>query len=376
MTIKAIEISSLDTIHDLEEEWNALLQTAGMDSPFLAHEWFICCLRAYGQGKLPAVIIFREEDRLVGIAPCWRYQDRARGVTLRRLGFIQCLDTPYCDIIIDPDYRQAVVKLFAEIILRDGRGQSDIATFDSWSVQSPNLTQLKQFLQMDSAATFLETASLNPYVPLNGDWETFIGSKSQRFRKTYRNVVNRVRRLGNIQVDCLKCDLSGALLKDVFAVSERGWKHQQGLAMTNSQEVMNFFSRLATVSSERGWLMVWILRLDGAPIAMEFDLVQGGIVSALRSDFDEKYGEYSPGSYLEYEIMQNLFMGGFLEYNTGPGVNTYKLKWTDAAREYQRLHVFGRTVRGTLYRGIEGMLIPLLKRVRARCLTNSEPVVA
>ncbi|MEQ1656006.1 MAG: GNAT family N-acetyltransferase [Nitrospira sp.] len=376
MKIKTMEISSLDMIYGLEKEWNALLQATGMDSPFLAHEWFVSCLHAYGEGKVPAVITFREEDRLVGIAPCWRYQDRARGVNLRRVGFIRCLDTPYCDLIIEPGHRQAVVKLFAGIIFQDGQGQSDIATFDAWSVQSPNLTLIKQVFREEAVPIFLESASVNPYLPLEGDWEAFINSKSQRFRKTYRNVVNRVRRLGRIQVDCMKGDPSGDLLKDIFGVSERGWKHQQGLAMTNSQEAMRFFSRLTKVSSEKGWLMVWLLRLDGEPIAMEFDLVQGGVVSALRSDFDEKYGEHSPGSYLEYEIMQNLFMGGFAEYNTGPGVNAYKLKWTDAAREHQRLHVFGRTMRGRLYRAIEGTLIPMLKRVRTRWFSKCEPVVA
>jgi CelD/BcsL family acetyltransferase involved in cellulose biosynthesis len=122
--------------------------------------------------------------------------------------------------------------------------------------------------------------------------------------------------------------------------------------------------------------MVWLLVLDGAPIAMEYDLVHGDVVYALRADFDETFKEHSPGAYLEYEILKSLLESKIAEYNTGPGLNAYKAKLTETAREYVRLHLFGNTARGRWCQASETVLIPIIKRIRELCQGKPGEAVA
>jgi CelD/BcsL family acetyltransferase involved in cellulose biosynthesis len=376
MTLCVREIQQRDEFLALEKEWDALLECSGMSSPFLSHAWFQCCLEAYGGGKTPAIMTVLDGGRLVGVAPCWRYHDPMRGVPLRRLGFMTCPDTPFCDLIVAPERRSEVIRTFVNLFCREGKQGSDVVTFDLWWVQSPNFKEFHGQLKASSIVCHLERASQNPFVPLSGTWSGFMESKSQRFRKTYRNVTNRVQRLGNIEVICELNNDSGTVMDSVLAVSAKGWKHQEGLAITSSTEARRFFERLTDIGARKGWLMVWLLRLDGVPIAMEYDLVSGKTVYALRSDFDERYKEHSPGSYLEYEIMKRLLADGFVEYNTGPGLNAYKLKWTNTAREHVRMHLFGKTARGRWCQASETVFIPMIKRVKALCGGDHQGAVA
>ena len=376
MTFRVHDTQRLDEFLALEKEWDVLLENSGMACPFLSHAWFQCCLAAYGMDKTLAIITLRDGECLVGIAPCWRYHDTVRGLRLRRLGFIACPDTPFCDFIVVPERRHEVIQEFVKLFCIEGKEGSDVATFDLWSIQSPNYVAFQTQLEAASIVAHRESASQNPFVPLSGDWSGFMESKSQRFRKTYRNVTNRVQRLGKIEMACALKDDSGEVMQGVLAVSAKGWKHQEGLAITSTREATRFFGLLTEIVGRKGWLMVWILRLDGVPIAMEYDLVFGKTVYALRSDFDESHKEHSPGSYLEYEIMKSLFANGFLEYNTGPGLNAYKLKWTDTAREHVRLHLFGKTARGRWCQASEMVVIPMIKRVRQFCLRRYTQAVA
>ncbi|HWM76383.1 MAG TPA: GNAT family N-acetyltransferase, partial [Methylomirabilota bacterium] len=129
-----------------------------------------------------------------------------------------------------------------------------------------------------------------------------------------------------------------------------------------------FFSSLTERASRRGWLRVWILRLDGRAIATEYQLEAEGRVHALRADFDASLPEeLSPGSHLSYEILRTLFgREGVHEYDMGPGENPYKARWASGARETIQLRVFRRGLYGAMLHGLETQAVPALRRLLDR----------
>jgi CelD/BcsL family acetyltransferase involved in cellulose biosynthesis len=214
-------------------------------------------------------------------------------------------------------------------------------------------------------------SSMAPYLPIRGDWEGFLKTRSTRFRKTHRNIVNRVEKLKNVEMVCFQEDASGALLKHILAVSERSWKEREGIAISSGKEARQFFEALTDVAGKKGWLKVWLLTVDGTPVAMEYDLEYDGTVYALRADFDEAYKDASPGAYLEYMLVKKLFDEGYKEYNTGPGLNTYKLQWTDKMRTNVGLRVYNDNVKGFAVWALEHKLIPFLRRIREKVVVSS-----
>ena len=98
-----------------------------------------------------------------------------------------------------------------------------------------------------------------------------------------------------------------------------------------------FFAALTRRATARGWLALWTLRLDGRLVAMEYQLRHDGRVNALRADFDPALREVSPGSALNFAIARALFeRGGVHEYDMGPGLNDYKLRWATGNHEAVR----------------------------------------
>lgn len=344
------EITTLDELTAFEPEWATFLERIGLSFPFLAPEWFACGVAAYGEGKDLLILVVRDPSGIAGIAPLWRYRDDCHGVSVATIGFITLPDTPFVDFVVSPGKECEVLGTVFRHLWGERRRAWDILSFDQWAVDSPTFGAAAEILRAQRQPFSVDRSSLTPYIPIAGDWETFLHSRPARFRKTRRNISNRIAKLENVEIQCQRHDAMGSILKDVLCISERSWKHGAGIAISSRDDTRRFFEVITAEASHRGWLLVWVLKTDGVPIAMEYDLATDGRVYALRADFDQAYEDFSPGTYLEYQIVRSLFEGGFREYSTGPGLNAYKLHWTDHLRENAILRVYNGTVSGRLLR--------------------------
>jgi CelD/BcsL family acetyltransferase involved in cellulose biosynthesis len=110
------------------------------------------------------------------------------------------------------------------------------------------------------------------------------------------------------------------------------------------------------------------MRLDGKPVATEYQLEADGRVHALRADFDaEVPDELSPGTHLTAEIVRALFgRDSVYEYDMGPGDNEYKSRWASATHELGRLRVFRPGAYGTLLHTVEARVLAAVRRLRSQ----------
>jgi CelD/BcsL family acetyltransferase involved in cellulose biosynthesis len=190
---------------------------------------------------------------------------------------------------------------------------------------------------------------------LNGTWSDYFQSRSTRFRKTLRNVENRIKRLGAIRVDCYKGErLSAGDLQKLFDLSASSWKSAQGIAITSNRLRMHFFEKIVRDREVRDSVQIWFLHANDAPIASEIQVVDGSTVYALRSDYDEQYAEYSPGVYLQSEILKSLFRDCYETYNFGIGLNEYKERWTDSQQAMMTFRLYNHSLYSRLLRYVQG----------------------
>jgi CelD/BcsL family acetyltransferase involved in cellulose biosynthesis len=352
---------------NLEEEWDNLLDTTESKSIFLTYNWFNCCIESFANNKEINVGIIRDDKQLVGILPLWLNQDVYRGISIKQLEIIRCPDSPFVDLIIHPDFRRAVIELFLDKFLLLQK-KWDLFTLDSVPQESPNLSIIKDILREKGVKSFPKLSSVMPYIPISDSWEEFLKSKSSKFRKTRRNIMNRIQRLEKVDLSYYSREVHPDISEDLIQLSKKSWKHREGIALSSRPEVMNFFSDLTSVAAKLGWLHLWILRLEGNPIAMEYDLMDGDKIYALRADFDESYKEFSPGSFLEYHIIEDAFEKKFQEYNTGPGIREYKMHWTNSVRENGGLSICNANYKGKSLWLLERKGIPIAKGILRKLL--------
>lgn len=358
-------VTSLREFDALAPVWAEVMRAAGVTSPFLSHDWFACCWRTAGPNRRRELWILEDDVAPLALIPLVRWRARMHGLPVRVLEFLDSPDTPFADFVVTRGLDE-IVQAFLERLC--ARRDWDVLSLRKLPSHSTTLPVLAAHLGGRFPWRLAGTESC-PYVALAGTWQQFLGEKSQRFRKTCRNIENRLHRGGTVTIE-EHCDVdpAGPVFAEVMEVSAQSWKAPRGLAMATMQGMPRFFRELTQRASVNGWLHLWILRLDGRAVATEYQIGENGCLHALRADYDASLAELSPGAYLNQQIIRTLFerRGGVREYDMGPGDNDYKLRWATGAHDVVNLQVYAPGWYGRLLHGIDTGLIPFARRVRAR----------
>lgn len=355
------EIDDLDSFQQLQPEWDELCAAAGATSFFLSHAWFRCCWIGRGVAERPFVVVVRDGSRVVGLAPFFSRRSRWRIFPVRTAVVMQNQDSPFGDIILAPEGAGVIVRAMLDHLGRWSRLQ--IVSFNKIPHSSP--TQALLASSRIGVPLIRATGGRSPVLRLDGNWAGFWTGQSQRFKKTVRNNANRVERLGRVTVEELSATLSAEECVEVLEeVAERSWKADLPISLRRNPDIRRFFAALTSVLCGRGQLRLWALRLDGVAIATEYHVRDGDTVYALRSDFDDRYREASPGAYLNDQIVRAYFEGNVRTYDMGPGDNVYKQRWANGARELDNLSFFSRRPYPLTVYAFEQHAAPHLRRAR------------
>jgi CelD/BcsL family acetyltransferase involved in cellulose biosynthesis len=98
------------------------------------------------------------------------------------------------------------------------------------------------------------------------------------------------------------------------------------------------------------------------------------VISALRSDYDPAYENLSPGTYMNWKMLEQLFNEDYRYYSMGPGGNTYKFRWAEELPDQYRMTLYNRTWRGRLLDLLELKSRPM-KRTIVEFLKNAKDKV-
>lgn len=330
---------------ELRDEWNALLEMSKEnDNVFLRHEWFDVWWQAFGAEKQMFILLYCDKEELLGIAPLMIFRDRYKTIPYKRLGFIEDANAPSMNFIIERGKEEKVIYAFLKYLLNNKRKTWNVAVLTKIPNTSATAAICQNFFSRYNIRYLLRHGQNSPYISVNQDWETFLKSTSLRFRKQLRNKINRLSASGDVTFE-LWDDIGtdGKYLKDAMNVSSRSWKHREGTSMNSTPGRKKFFKLLSDVASKNGWLRIWLLRLNGNPIAVEYHLEYKGKTHAMRGDFDESWDNLSPGSVLEADIIEQCFKNDLSEYDFCGLPFGYKLRWTNILHERSNLLFYNLT---------------------------------
>lgn len=363
--MKVRRIDSREGFAALAPVWADVARESGHTSPFLSHDWFACCWDLAAPSRRPEVLLVEDAAGPVALVPLVRWRGALHRTPVRFVGMLTAPDTPFADWLIT-GRPEPVVDAVLEELARSP--DWDALEVNALPVESPTVKAVETCLP--GRFGWQRRATLrSPHVTITGTWEAYWAAKSQRFKKTIRSVRNRLAKAGIVSIDEYRqVAPDSRVFAELLDVSGRSWKAQEGVAIATMPGMPEFFRALTDRARRRGWLRVWILRLDGRAVATEYQLEADGRVHALRADFDASLPEeLSPGSHLSCEILRTLFgRDGVHEYDMGPGENPYKARWASGARETMHLRVFRRGFYGAMLRGLETQAVPALRRLLGR----------
>lgn len=326
-TTTMLPVERLRSIEPIAREWDELADRTGA-SPFLRPGWFAAWLSAFGGGQQPVVLTVRRDGRLEAVLPL---------LVGRRVRCPTNSHTPVFDLVAgDEDAAQAIVY----DVLGVRAPQLDLTYLDSEGMLLRAWRELDAGRRMDFT---VRTQMRSPYVPLEGDFETFRAGLSRNFRKELTRHRKRLGEAGELSFEFTDGgdDLEAAL--DVgFELESSGWKAEEGTAIASRPDRVAFYREIAAWARERGWLTLAFARLDGVAIAFDFCIEQGGRVYVLKGGYDPAWKKFSPAYLLMEETIARAYASGAETYELLGDDAPYKLRLTDAVRERDHLQAFGR----------------------------------
>lgn len=366
--VRVVRITDEAAFAALKTGWNRIAALSGMPSVFLRHEWFDAAWQWRRQdAKLFILCIYRDE-MLIGICPLISRHARHARMQVRLLEFLTVPDTQACDVLSAPEDASAVVEALS-MALFACRNEWDVLQLSYLQPGTASHGVLPGAFLARGLKNRMAQAGDNPFIDLQTGWEAFYATRGRRLKKSNNLVANRIKKAGELEIEWLHRDADaekiGQTLAAAVEISARSWKETTGNTLENPAPGA-FIKRLTDLAHAEGWLSIWLLRLGGKPVAMEYQLAYQGSVHALRADYDNEYRDFSPGSYLNWKLLEQTFSNGFQRYCMGPGDNPYKLRWTETALPLSRLTAYSTSWRGKLAALYDLRLAPVARSAAAR----------
>lgn len=199
----------------------------------------------------------------------------------------------------------------------------------------PRLPESQQFQTVD----YIETARIH----LVGTFEEYWKARSIKLRQ---NVGRRRRRMIEKGFVPEFVTLNGAAdvadaLKAYAKLESKGWKSQEGTAVTFDNAQGQFYQEIFYRFCERNEAIIYQLRANGEVIATDLCLLRNDALILLKTTYDEDWNEFSPAILMREEIMKQLFEERKvcqIEFY-GRAMDWHK-QWTDDIRTMYHVNCF------------------------------------
>lgn len=188
-------VRDIQTYNTLAQEWNNLLACCSASHvPFLRHEYLLAWWNGLGggewkDGELFTVIARNENNELIGAAPLFYTTNKAGQSALMLLGSIEISD--YLDFVVRipdlPDYCNSLFDYLA------GNQAPAWQVLDLYNIpeDSPTLAALRLAANSHDWRYSQERLQPCPYIPLPGDWETYLAGIDKKQRHEIRRKMRR-----------------------------------------------------------------------------------------------------------------------------------------------------------------------------------------
>ncbi len=333
----------------LRGPWTAMLAEVDKVSVFLTWEW-ISAWWQHRQEEWPLWLLtaWDEEGELAGVAPLMQSEEQRGPLRVRRLTFLGDRFTTrnHQDFVARKRDAAAVAVAFLAYLRSVQSGQAgwdvlDLEGLAEWAAVRPFLA--------NGSGRLLERQPIRcPYITLPPTWEAYEQQLTANRRQQLRRRRRALERDYPGQVEICQVTQPSEIdpaLDELVRLTKQRW-HERGLASSFDGDCFVAFSRrFAALAFANGWLRIYLLKVAGQTIAVEYNFLYRGVFSNYKKGFDLAWEKYSPGQIMHAHIIRRAIEEGAREFDMLQGPHEYKYSWTDRDR------LDGHPVVGATWRG-------------------------
>ena len=147
-------------------------------------------------------------------------------------------------------------------------------------------------------------------VDVDGDWNTYLKSRSRNLRKDLGKAWRRLETLGSVEVR-RHTQPDGNRLAELmrlgFEVEDRSWKSRTGTSVLKVPGMLEYYTSQAALLRDREQLQLSVLTIDERPIAFEYGWHGHGTYFSFKVGYDETFERHSPGQLLRMKLLEHFF---------------------------------------------------------------------
>ncbi len=288
--------------------WEEALASRSWNSVFLMPEWQETWWEEFGREGELRLFTIGPEDAPLGVAPLHLSGDR-----LRFLGDTDLFD--YHDFITS---EPAFFPALFDCIDPEPWRTLELASTPGWTSTIELLPQAARERGYDVR---IEREDVAPGIELQGSWEDYLGRLRKKDRHELRRKLRRLESAGDVVMRLSNeatFDSDLALFQQVMAESREEKKDFL------SPERQAFFARMARSMRDLDVLKLFVLELDGEPIAAVLTFDYAGRRLLYNSGYRHEYARLAPGLLLKALCIRDAIEGGLTYFDLLRGSEVYK----------------------------------------------------
>lgn len=321
---KVEEVTDLGSLEALRSEWSSLCDTPSRTTPFQRPEWLISWWRAFRPGE-PWVLAVRREGRLAALAPflIYRAQNGARTVAFCGGGV-----SDYCDVVTDPETGDEAVRTLLDH-LAACRDRWDACDFEPMPAESP----LLRAPAPEGWEDRIEVRDVCPVLHLPGRVEDLREVVPNRQLYNLRQYRRRAQALGDLRLERADDESWDGFLDVLIRLHGARWNDRGEAGMLAGDGLRAFHREAAAGFAARSALGLYVLCLNGAPIAALYGFQEKETYFYYIQGFDPAHARLSPGVLLVGGVVEDVLRRGARRMDFLRGPETYKYWWGAKDRE-------------------------------------------
>lgn len=334
-----LEVNTLEDLQPHRMAWNALFQSTPRASFFHTYDWFVNFWQHYGQDRQMRVLIIRSGGTTVGIVPLCIITQRHRLTKLRVLTY------PMSDwgMWYGPLGANRSATLFMALHhLQETQRDWDVIDF-RWTADDPEdrdpTSRAMWAVGWKPDRTQYQLTSLVQFA--GSSWQEYLAGLTKKWRHEIHRQRRKLDRLGTVEfirhrpVSAAEGD--GEPREDLFwecvEVARGSWQAQVTSGNTLCHEsVVNFLVEAHRQAAHLGMLDLALLRVDGRPVAFQYNYHVHSDISGLRMGYLSELKDWGVGIVLLSQFLEDSFERGDQQLDLGTGDYEFKRRFRTSAK--------------------------------------------
>jgi CelD/BcsL family acetyltransferase involved in cellulose biosynthesis len=340
-------VDNLDAFSRLGPEWDGMLRLSAADSPFLTWEWLYTWWRHLAGTRRLHVATVRDGNDLVGMAPLALSRHGVPWLpTLEFLG-TGLAGSDYLDLIA----RRAGERECIRELVGWFKSQGRALKLDHVPAGSLAGT-LAGELRGDRWTVLRAASGACPFATLAGHtWDTYLATLAASHRTRFRRDFETLRKKFAVSFDRAATDHARRDgLASLIAFHEARWGARGGSTAFGTPSLRRFHEEVTGRALARGWLRLYVLRLNDLPAAVTYCFGYNGRFFLYQHGFNATYRRHSVGLVALGLTIRAALEEHALEFDMLYGYEPYKWLWARDEHRLERLDLFPADITGRIHR--------------------------